>query len=185
MTEDIWNELRDESDEYGYKFRDAIFAGCKDTDSKIGVYAGSHDSYKRFAALYNPIIQEYHQSAEGISHTGPISEESSQLEVPNFTAAEADMIKSTRIRVNRNIVGFPLGAGMFELNRIKLEDKVSKYLETLEGEYEGRYYSSESMPAGEKQQLISEHLLFKDGDPNFAACGLSTDWPRNRGIFHN
>ena len=58
LTEDIWNELRDESDEYGYKFRDAIFAGCKDTDSRIGVYAGSHDSYKRFAALYNPIIQQ-------------------------------------------------------------------------------------------------------------------------------
>jgi len=41
------------------------------------------------------------------------------------------------------------------------------------------------MTTGERQQLIAEHLLFKDGDLNFEASGLSTDWPSNRGIFHN
>ena len=56
LTRSMWNQLQNEADAHGFPFRDAIFSGCKNTDSGIGVYAGSHDSYRKFAALFDPII---------------------------------------------------------------------------------------------------------------------------------
>jgi len=35
-----------------------------------------------------------------------------QLNCPPFSAEDAAMIKSTRIRVGRNLAGFPLGPGL-------------------------------------------------------------------------
>jgi hypothetical protein len=52
LTKDIWNQLKDQKDKHGFLFKDAIFSGCKNIDSGIGVYAGSHDSYKAFAPLF-------------------------------------------------------------------------------------------------------------------------------------
>jgi hypothetical protein len=36
-------------------------SGCQNTDSGIGVYAASPDSYKAFEALFTPIIEDYHK----------------------------------------------------------------------------------------------------------------------------
>jgi hypothetical protein len=45
--------LKNSKDSNGFSFKEAIFSGCKNTDSGIGVYAGSHDSYKAFSALFD------------------------------------------------------------------------------------------------------------------------------------
>ena len=96
------------------------------------------------------------------------------------------MIKSSQIRVTRNLVGYPLEAAMFELNRIKIEKKIKAYFETLDGgEYEGQYRSLESIGGSEKLALSSNNIMFKNPDQNQIAGGLNKDWPKNRGIFHN
>jgi len=43
--------LKDKKDAHGFLFKQAIFSGCKNVDSGIGVYCGSHDSYKEFSPL--------------------------------------------------------------------------------------------------------------------------------------
>lgn len=60
LTREIWANLGETKDAYGFPFRDAIFSGCKNVDSGIGVYAGSHDSYVKFAPLFDKIIEMYH-----------------------------------------------------------------------------------------------------------------------------
>lgn len=40
-------------DKYGFSFKQAIFSGCKNTDSGIGVYAGSDDSYSVFEDFFD------------------------------------------------------------------------------------------------------------------------------------
>ena len=60
LTKDIWQSLKDEKDSHSFSFKQAIFSGCKNTDSGIGVYAGSEDSYKKFSQLFDCIIEEYH-----------------------------------------------------------------------------------------------------------------------------
>jgi hypothetical protein len=47
-------------DPYGFSFQEAIFSGCKNVDSGIGVYAGSHDSYTTFAPFFDKVIEDYH-----------------------------------------------------------------------------------------------------------------------------
>lgn len=37
----------------------------------------------------------------------------------------------------------------------------------------------------ERNQLIEDHFLFKEGDRFLESSGLNRDWPEGRGIFHN
>ena len=68
LTQEVWDALKDKQDSHGFTFKQAIFSGCKNPDSGIGVYAGSHDSYTAFADLMNPIIEEYHGHKPGAPH---------------------------------------------------------------------------------------------------------------------
>lgn len=61
LTRDLWKELMGLRDRYGCAFRDAIFSGCKHTDSAIGVFAGSPDSYETFGALMTPLLEDHHK----------------------------------------------------------------------------------------------------------------------------
>ena len=45
LTQEVWNEYKDECDKYGVSFKTCILSGCQNVDSGIGVYAGSHDAY--------------------------------------------------------------------------------------------------------------------------------------------
>lgn len=56
LSEDVWTELADKEDKYGFSFKQAIFSGCQNPDSGVGVYAGSPDSYSAFSSLFDPIV---------------------------------------------------------------------------------------------------------------------------------
>jgi arginine kinase len=95
------------------------------------------------------------------------------------------LIKSTRIRVGRNLDGFPLGPGLTKEQRKEIETKVVQALTTFEGDLAGKYYALSSLSEGERKQLIDDHFLFKEGDRFLEAVGLNRDWPDGRGIYHN
>ena len=95
------------------------------------------------------------------------------------------MIKSTRIRVGRNLAEFPLGPGVSKDQRNQIEALVVRALNTFDGELGGTYYSLAQLSPQARQQLIDDHFLFKEGDRFLDACGLNRDWPAGRGIFHN
>ena len=67
-TREIWEEFKDKKDGCGVSYKLCIFSGCKNVDSGIGVYAGSHDSYKTFAPLMNKIIEDYHGHKRRLRH---------------------------------------------------------------------------------------------------------------------
>lgn len=108
-----------------------------------------------------------------------------KLNAPPFSEEEAFMIRSTRIRVGRNLADYPLGPGLTNDQRKEIELKVSHALNTFEGELSGKYYALTSLTDQERKQLIEDHFLFKEGDRFLEACGLNRDWPHGRGIFHN
>jgi len=47
-----------------------------------------------------------------------------KLNTPPFSAEEAKLIKSTRIRVGRNLKDYPLGPGLTKDQRKEIETKV-------------------------------------------------------------
>lgn len=53
LTEGIWEKLTGTKDSVGFSFDDAIRSGLTHKDSSVGVYAGSHDSYRAFAPLFD------------------------------------------------------------------------------------------------------------------------------------
>jgi protein-arginine kinase len=183
LTRTVWDALKDEKDAQGVSFKQAILSGCQNIDSGIGVYAGSHDSYTSFSALFDPIIEQYHGHKKGDKHVSNM--DASKLVCPPFPAEDAAMIVSTRIRVGRNLAGVPLGPGISKEQRDDVEKKVVEACGKFDGELAGKYYSLATMTEADQEQLIADHFLFKEGDRFLEACGLNRDWPSGRGIFHN
>lgn len=159
LTRKIWNELKDKKDKHDFSFKQAIFSGCKNTDSGIGVYAGSHDSYSAFASLFDKIIEDYHKHGKSAKHISNMN--ASELKAPPFAEDDAKMIISTRIRVGRNLEGYPLGPGVTREQRNEIMEKVVKALETFEGDLKGTFYPLNGMSKEVQQQLIDDHFLFK------------------------
>jgi arginine kinase len=56
LTKEIWEEYKNQKCNQGVPFKTCIFSGIKNQDSDIGVYAGSHDSYKTFHKLFDHVI---------------------------------------------------------------------------------------------------------------------------------
>jgi len=183
LTRDVYEKLAGKSDKYGFTFEQAIFSGAKWTNSGIGVYAGCHEGYYTFAALFDKIIQEYHGHGPNDKHIS--SMDHTKLNCPDFPADEDAMINSTRIRVARNLADFPLGTAITAAQRREVEAKVVSALDKFEGDLKGKYYSLGNMSDSDRKQLIADHFLFKGGDKYLQSCGLENEWPEARGIFHN
>jgi len=183
LTRDIWEKCKDRKDKYGYTFKQSIFSGSKWTNSGVGVYAGSHESYYDFAPFMDAIIQTYHGHKPTDKHV--VDMDHTHLKCPDFPADEDKMINSTRIRVARNSGEYPLGTSISRSDRLALESKIVTALGNLTGELKGKYYSLATMSDSERDGLIKDHFLFKGGDQYLQSCGLERDWPEARGIFHN
>jgi len=122
LTKEIWEEYKDEKDEAGVSFKTCIFSGVKNLDSSIGLYAGSHDSYTKFNKLFDKVIEEYHGHKPDATHTSDMSAEG--LENAEFSEEDSAMVNSTRIRVGRNLKGYPLGPGVTKDQRLEIMQKV-------------------------------------------------------------
>jgi len=149
LTKDIWEQCKDRRDKFGFTFRQAIFSGSKWTNSGVGVYAGSHDSYYAFAPFMDKIIESYHGHKPTDKHIS--SMDYNQLNCPPFPKDEDKMINSTRIRVARNLAAYPLGTAVTRQQRKEIEKLVTSALATFEGELKGKYYSLETMTESEKK----------------------------------
>jgi len=71
------------------------------------------------------------------------------------------MIVSTRIRVGRNLADFPLGPALTKAQRLEVMTKVTKALETFEGDLAGKFYPLQGMDKETQTKLIEDHFLFK------------------------
>lgn len=159
LTKEIWEEYKDQSCAEGVTFKTCVFSGIKNLDSGIGVYAGSHDAYTKFNKLFDKVIENYHGHAPGATHTSDMTSEG--IENAEFPEEDGAMVVSTRIRVGRNLAGYPLGPGVSKAQRDEIMEKVVTACNTFEGDLKGTFYSLATMDAKTQQQLIDDHFLFK------------------------
>ena len=125
----------------------------------IGLYAGSHSSYKKFNKLFDRVIEEYHGHGPDASHVSCM--ESEGLENAEFSEEDAAMVNSTRIRVGRNLADYPLGPGVTKEQRLAIMDAVVKATEVFDEDLKGTFYPLEGMDKATQDQLINDHFLFK------------------------
>ena len=158
-TREMWEQLCDKKDKYGVSYKLCILSGCKNIDSSVGVYAGSHDSYTAFAPIMDKVIEEYHGHKPEDKHVSDM--DASKLQCPPFPEDEAAMIVSTRIRVGRNLEGYPLAPGITKEQREEVMKKVVSACETFTDDLAGTFYPLEGMEKETQNQLIADHFLFK------------------------
>lgn len=182
LTGDIFEKLKDQKTEYGFRLKDVINSGLENPDSNIGVYAGDELSYTMFSDLFDPIIENYHGFTPAEQHQCDLNVDNLNIQHPD---PDNEFIISTRIRVGRNLSGVPLGPAITKEQRLQVEQKVAALLCSLTGKLAGRYYPLEDMTKAEQSTLVKDHFLFKAGDRFLESAGLNRDWPAGRGIFHN
>merc|ERR1712142_611384 len=158
----------------------AIACAVQFNNQHCGIYAGDWDSYKDFAPVFDPIIQEYHGISPNATHT-------SDMEVSKIKGNIAGdvPVHSCRIRVGRSIDGFGLSPGITKEQRVGVEKLMKTATKNFTGDLAGNYYPLTGMEERVRQQLVDDHFLFMSGDPNLKVAGMERDWPEGRGIFHN
>merc|ERR1712079_654638 len=181
VTKDKWEKLKGvETRTSGFTLIQAIACAVEFDNQHCGIYAGDWDSYKDFAPVFDPIIQEYHGISANSSHTSNM--DASRLkgnvkkEVP---------VHSCRIRVGRSIDGFGLSPGITKEQRIGVEKLMITACKNFPKDLAGKYYPLTGMKETTRQQLVDDHFLFVSGDRNLTVAGMERDWPEGRGIFHN
>jgi len=186
LTKEIFDDLKEKETKLGCDFKSCIKSGIDNLDSGIGVYASDAEAYTLFAPLLNPIITDYHKlgSLENFKH--PKQNFKFDDEFPADLDPNNEFIISTRVRVARNLDGYPLRGGMSEDQTKELEEKVKDVLESFDdADLKGKYYPLKNMKEKTRKQLVEDHFLFKKGDRFLASAGINNFWPNGRGIFFN
>merc|ERR1711962_1623336 len=107
VTKDVWEKLKDiKAKTSGFTLIQAIACAVEFDNQHCGIYAGDWDSYKDFAPVFDPLIQEYHGISPSARHT-------SDMDVSKIKGnVNSDVpVHSCRIRVGRSIDGFGLSPG--------------------------------------------------------------------------
>jgi len=181
VTKEIWDKHAAHVTQTSqFTLGKAIACAVEFDNQHCGIYAGDWDSYKDFADVFDPIIQEYHGIKADAKHSTDM--DVSKLK-GNVDAAAP--VNSTRIRVGRNLDGFGLSPGILKEHRTEFEALMKEAFKTLTGDLAGTYYPLTGMDEKTRQQLVDDHFLFMSGDKTLQVAGMERDWPEGRGIFHN
>jgi len=181
VTEPLWEKLsRAVTATSEFTLAKAIACAVQFDNQHCGIYAGDWDSYKVFADVFDPIIQDYHGISADSVHTSDMD-----VSKINGNIDSSAPVHSTRIRVGRSIDGFGLSPGITKQQRLDVENLMKKAFSNLSGDLAGTYFPLTGMSEKVRQQLVDDHFLFMSGDPNLKVAGMERDWPEGRGIFHN
>ena len=182
LTKERFKELKGlKTASYKTTLTDVISSGLAHPDSHLGIYAPDVESYTVFRQLFDPVVRDYHQVKGRLQH--PQSEwEDKSGSIGKF---KGDYVKSTRIRIARNLEGYPLNSKMSKDDYLMLEKEMRDVLETLTGDLAGSYLSLSEMAPVDQEKLVSAHLMFRECDQYLRDGGACQHWPHGRGIFLN
>jgi len=186
LTKEVFEALKDKKTELGCDLKSCIRSGCDNLDSGVGLYASDSEAYVLFADLFNAVICDYHklETLDGFKH--PAQNFKFDDAFPGNVDEDGEFVLSTRIRVARNVAGYPLRGGMSEDQTMELEQKIKAILESFEDDdLKGKYYPLDGMDEETRAKLVADHFLFKKGDRFLASAGINNFWPNGRGIFFN
>lgn len=164
---------------------DCTQSGLTHCDSSVGVYAGDLESYDDFKPLFDPIIMDYHGQLENQDEVLHKPSDWGNVEEILNIDPEKKYIKSTRIRIARNIEGFAFFQKLSEQQFVEIETKIKDVLVTLENDIAGTYTPVNEMTEEVFNDLVNRHLIFKKGNEFLRTAGCYRFWPSGRGTFYN
>jgi len=177
LSKTLYDKLKNRKTTSGYTLNHAIRSGIINPDSDIGIYAGDAESYETFSELFNPIINDYHTFTQGKHHTRDLA----CSDLPALDP-ENKYIISTRIRVARNIDGFPFTTFISADQRYQVEQLILKVTNNLPKNLQGDYFRFKDILKSKTNSLKSNSFP-KRGDRFQEAAGVTRDFPDSRGVF--
>merc|ERR1719206_1305483 len=97
VTKDKWDQLKNTTTKTsGFTLAKAIACGVTFNNQHCGIYAGDWDSYKDFAPVFDPLIQEYLGISPSAVHTSDMEFNKQRQQI-----VDGVPVHSTRIRVGR------------------------------------------------------------------------------------
>merc|ERR1719204_2579694 len=181
VTKDKWEQLKGiKTKTSGFTLIQAIACAVEFDNQHCGIYASDWDSYKDFAPVFDPLIQEYHGILPSAMHTSDMDASKIKGNVDSDVP-----VHSCRIRVGRSIDGFGLSPGITKDQRVGVEKLMINAVKSFPSDLAGNYYPLTGMDEKVRQQLVDDHFLFVSGDRNLTVAGMERYWPEGRGIFHN
>uniref|UniRef100_A0A914Q4A3 arginine kinase n=1 Tax=Panagrolaimus davidi TaxID=227884 RepID=A0A914Q4A3_9BILA len=185
LTQSVVDKLKYKKTKLGATLYDVIRSGVFNPDASVGVYAPDSESYKVFAALFDPIIQEYHGFGPNDKQPDVDLGEGRTKELEPLDP-DGKYIISTRIRCGRALNGYPFNPLLKNDDYVAMQEKVKKALaQVQDADLKGTYYPLEGMKKETQNKLIADHFLFKEGDRHLQHANACRFWPVGRGIFHN
>lgn len=186
LTREIYEELCNKKTPSGFTLDMAIQTGVDNPGHPfimtVGCVAGDEESYEVFADFFDPVIEARHG---GYKKT---DRHKTDLNPDNLIGGQLDekYVLSSRVRTGRSIKNLCLPPFCTRAERRKVEALVTQALDSLDGEFKGKYYPLANMTEKEQEQLIEDHFLFdKPVSPLLLASRMARDWPDARGIWHN
>ncbi|XP_015416683.1 PREDICTED: creatine kinase M-type [Myotis davidii] len=175
LTPDLYKKLRDKETPSGFTLDDVIQTGVDNPGHPfimtVGCVAGDEESYVVFKDLFDPIIQDRHGGYK------PTDKHKTDLNHENLKGGDdldPNYVLSSRVRTGRSIKGYTLPPHCSRGERRAVEKLSVEALNSLTGEFKGKYYPLKSMTEQEQQQLIDDHFLFdKPVSPLLLASDIS------------
>mgnify|MGYP002056208308 CR=1 FL=1 len=175
VTKEKWDQLKNITTKTsGFTLSKAIACAVQFNNQHCGIYAGDWDSYKDFAPVFDPLIQEYHGISPSARHT-------SDMDVSKIKGnVNSDVpVHSCRIRVGRSIDGFGLSPGITKDQRVGVENLMKNAVKSFPADLAGKYYPLTGMDEKVRHQLVDDHFLFVSGDRNLTVEAIFTDLCQN------
>lgn len=186
LTKEIYEKIYDKKTPSGFTLDQAIQTGVDNPGHPfimtVGCVAGDEESYEVFAPLFDPVIEKRHGGYKTTDR------HRTDLNPENLVGGLLDekYVLSSRVRTGRSIKNLSLPPQCTRAERRKVEALVTEALDSLDGEFTGKYYPLSKMTDKEQEQLIEDHFLFdKPVSPLLLASRMARDWPDARGIWHN
>ncbi|MCG8565121.1 MAG: arginine kinase [Desulfobacterales bacterium] len=183
VTPDRFARLSELETHTGFTLNRAIASGRAHGDSSIGIYAGDAETYDLFQEVMEPIILDYHKITAPIAHPAPIPANAFGtlgLENPD---PENEFIRSTRIRVARNLADIPFPPHISAAQRREVKEMVTRAVQNFPAELQGQFFEMDPWDSREIQAEFRKGNAFPKGDRFMEDAGINREFPRNRGVF--
>ncbi|VDM97440.1 unnamed protein product [Thelazia callipaeda] len=184
LTPVILQKLEGKKTKLGATLCEVINSGLHDKDSRAGMYAADSESYYKFAALFDKVLEDYHGFKPGAKQP-PV--DYGEQKIDNFPALDANgkYIKSVSIQCYRSISGYPFSMLLTEDDYLIIEQKVKNAVQQIEDpDFQGMYYSVSNMTKEMQDDFGFKHIL-PDNTVALNYPHLYNSWPSGRGVFHN
>ncbi|KAI0980777.1 hypothetical protein GJ496_010881 [Pomphorhynchus laevis] len=185
LTEKLYSQLSDRVSKSGFTVDNCIQPGIDSPGSadkpEVGVISGDEDCFDTFRPLYDAVLKDFCNFHETTSHSNKpwIHKQFGNL---------PEAVQSVRIRLSRNISGYPFTSHISRAGRRALERTIIDALKKSSTDMTGQYQTIADALASDSPDTMN-HLdtigvsLHKCLRPIWTSCQVSRDWPDGRGIF--